>query len=335
MSFCLLSCVGTRKAVEDDYFLCDFAGHKTISVEDVEKTLEGSSEKNPVVETLLDRITDLSFPYKGFRLVEDKSGKVEIAEAVIKRKKGFRYIIYNKNKLQNIDLTKPNDVAATLGVLAHEIGHLTYGHGGSNYENELLADRYAGWVMKKLGVSRGNCIEALDRYIPQEEINGTSTHPPKRERLNAMTTGWDRADVDSRYKYSSCCDTSFYSVFEVEGIFFNKELNEGKPSFVDFTITTLDNEGKVVEEFGKQIRNHLKIKPIDGNQVVIFKGLGYAITNKRFSTMRFDICECGEPCDGINDERKCRTTFKTIKSISESLIIQYDDYGYMKLRFSK
>jgi hypothetical protein len=332
------ACVTQKQSGKEEFFYCDFEGKSTFDVEAFKNSVKLSSKTDGKIDTLLKKITELSFPYRGFDLIEDKSGNSRlVARAVIEKRTGYRYILYNKSKLLSIDLKDPEAEAAILGVLAHEIAHLNFGHGTSNHKFELLADTYSGWVQKKLGVSRGKCILSLHDYIPVGKEDGDAYHPPKKDRIPAMVLGWDMAVEDKKYRYSNCCDTSFYSYFTVEGLVFNKSLNEGKTSFVDFTIRTFDNEGKELEVFGGQIIHDQNIKIENNKPIILFEDLGWVIKNKRFTVMQFEICSCQQPCDGKGERsiRQCRTIQKHVKIITENLEIPFDKYGYLKLKFSK
>lgn len=329
--FFLGGCTFSKK-----YFSCDYYERGTSNSNEVFKILNGNKIENPALDSLVKILTSLSYPYKGFEVVYDNTGKVEVAKAVIDFYKGYRYIAINLDKFKSINLNNPNGSASVLGVLAHELAHLTYSHIKSSHKNELLADEFAGWLLNKLGVAREYCTQSLDDFIPQTKEEKTNTHPSKIDRKKAVYSGWDRANIDSEDKYSVCCDLSFYSSFTVEGLFLEKAVNGGNPCFVDITIATHNQKGEVVQEFGKQIRSNLIIKPEVGKPIVLFKNLSYVILDKRFYKFVISICECGEPCDGINDSRECPTITEILtKEIGETLEVQFEDYGYLKLRFKK
>jgi hypothetical protein len=335
---CFLGGCSFNKGAGNRYFACDYYGSTSIKSNEIFKIVNGNKVKSEALDSLIKVLTSLSFPYKGFEVAFDNTGKVEVAKAVIDNYKGYRYIIINANKFKGVDLKNPNEFASVLGVLAHELAHLTYSHGKSTHNNELLADRYAGWVLKKLGIDRGYCIQSLDDYIPQDKIEETSTHPSKGRRIEQMLAGWDRAEVDGRYRYSNCCDTSFFSYFNVEGLVFNQTLNEGKTSFVDFTIRTFDIEGKELEVFGGQIIHDQNIIVEDNKPVILFKDLGWVIKNKKFTTMQFEICSCQQPCDGVGGDRyrrQCRTIQRHVKVLTENYEVPLDKLGFLKLKFGK
>ena len=87
-----------------------------------------------------------------------------------------------------------------MSILAHEIGHHLSGHTitkkGSNPNDELEADKYSGFVLYKLGASLSDATYAI-RELGSE--NGSSTHPPKSERIRAISQGWNEANETRNY----------------------------------------------------------------------------------------------------------------------------------------
>ncbi|MDC6352369.1 hypothetical protein PP178_12470 [Zeaxanthinibacter sp. PT1] len=112
---------------------------------------------------------------------------------IVKDEKGNNvpYIIYDKNFLDQLAQESSTDWAA-IGVLAHEVGHLQSGHTinnrGSKPRWELEADRFLGFQLAKLGAS----LEQAQSTVSQTSEKGSSTHPPRAERLNAVEAGWLR-----------------------------------------------------------------------------------------------------------------------------------------------
>ncbi len=75
-------------------------------------------------------------------------------------------------------------------MMAHEIGHHLSGHtlthGSNRMKQELEADIFAGSVVARLG---GSLADARRLYMTLPK-RGTSTHPSRRERLEAVAVGW-------------------------------------------------------------------------------------------------------------------------------------------------
>lgn len=103
---------------------------------------------------------------------------------------GKRYILYNQYFMYRIKDQTKTDWAA-LSILAHEIGHHLSGHTlddiGSRPGKELEADRFAGYVLYKMGAQLDEALIAIETLASD---TGGATHPPKSARIAAMTNGW-------------------------------------------------------------------------------------------------------------------------------------------------
>jgi hypothetical protein len=116
------------------------------------------------------------------------------------------YIYYNAADINSLVLEAGTPWAADF-ILLHEIGHLHYGHpfenDGANpqeekqihYRQELEADKYAGFMLRRMKVSLADAQAAVRVY--QDELE-SSTHPPKAARLNAISEGWEESDRQIR-----------------------------------------------------------------------------------------------------------------------------------------
>ncbi len=107
----------------------------------------------------------------------------------------LRYIIYDKAFLNRVHAKTGTDWAA-ISILAHEIGHHLQGHTldglGSRPKSELQADKFSGFVLRKLGSSLKEAQAAIEEL---QSIEGSATHPPKIDRLNAIASGWQNANL--------------------------------------------------------------------------------------------------------------------------------------------
>ncbi len=123
---------------------------------------------------------------------EIKAANVENAAAIIYDNK--RYILYSQNFISQMQRATGTNWAA-ISILAHEIGHHLNGHtlafGGSRPSNELEADEFSGFVLRKMGASLTDAQAAI-RMLADDQ--GTSTHPPRSARLEAIAVGWKQAD---------------------------------------------------------------------------------------------------------------------------------------------
>ncbi|SOD96131.1 M48 family metalloprotease [Spirosoma fluviale] len=109
-----------------------------------------------------------------------------------------RYILYDPRLLSYTDI-KSGSYWSSMSILAHEIGHHLSGHTitskGSNPRDELEADKYSGFILYKLGATLDDATNAI-RTLGSE--TGSTTHPPKSERIEAITQGWNEAN-QTRY----------------------------------------------------------------------------------------------------------------------------------------
>ena len=148
-----------------------------------------SFQSDAEAEQVITNILDHSGLRPNFRI---QAAGVPNAAAVVRH--GKRYILYNQRFMRNMRRETGNKWAA-VSIMAHEIGHHLQGHtledGGSRPATELEADEYSGAMIQKLG---GNLDDAL---IAMETIGsdyGSITHPAKRDRLAAISSGFTRSE---------------------------------------------------------------------------------------------------------------------------------------------
>lgn len=102
-----------------------------------------------------------------------------------------RWIIYDNDFLEDID-AYASTKWASISVLAHEMGHHYYNHvissSGSTPPKEIEADAFSGYVMAKLGASLEQSLAAMQAIASDR---ASSSHPAKRDRLDAITRGWN------------------------------------------------------------------------------------------------------------------------------------------------
>ena len=103
-----------------------------------------------------------------------------------------RVIEYDPEFLRYIE--RNTDRWGPISVMAHEVAHHLQGHTvfgeGSTPPNELDADFYSGFILQQLGASLESA-QATMRLIG--DPIGSSSHPPQRERLQAIAMGWRKA----------------------------------------------------------------------------------------------------------------------------------------------
>ncbi|SIT85323.1 membrane-binding protein [Pontibacter indicus] len=124
---------------------------------------------------------------------EVRSANIENAAAVIHN--GKRYILYNEHFLDAINNAVHTDWAG-VSILAHEIGHHLNGHTlsrqGSNHADELEADEFSGFVLRKMGASLEEAQAAMQVLSDERS---SATHPGRSYRLAAISRGWGNADA--------------------------------------------------------------------------------------------------------------------------------------------
>jgi len=108
-----------------------------------------------------------------------------------------RYIIYDNSFLEDIDAYSSTRWAS-ISILAHEMGHHYYNHvisgQGSTPPREIEADAFSGYVMQKMGANLNESLAAMNAIATDQ---ASSSHPAKRDRLAAITRGWNTAKAET------------------------------------------------------------------------------------------------------------------------------------------
>lgn len=120
--------------------------------------------------------------------------------------KGKPFILYNPdflNKVKRLNFSKANLPGAddkdweTLTILAHELGHHINNHlinpepDATQREMELEADETAGFIIYLMG---GSLMQAqLAYYNLNVSDKGDYEHPPRKQRLDIVSKGWNNA----------------------------------------------------------------------------------------------------------------------------------------------
>ena len=106
---------------------------------------------------------------------------------------GFRYIVYDKDFLNNL-ANNGNRTVIITSVISHEIAHHLQGHtiNNTNIKNrkydELESDKFAGYISAKLGYSLNDALAFINSL---KTINNSPTHPNKSDRLIAVQSGYE------------------------------------------------------------------------------------------------------------------------------------------------
>lgn len=160
---------------------CSYYG---MPVEDVIYGFESSMEALTAVDNIL-RHVGLK------RNFEVRAANVPNAAAVISNDK--RYILYSQSFISMINSTTGSRWSA-ISILAHEIGHHLNGHTlertGSRPPIELEADEWSGFILAKMGATLREAQLAMSTIASPQ---GSSTHPGRSARLEAIAVGWNKA----------------------------------------------------------------------------------------------------------------------------------------------
>ncbi|GAA4008528.1 hypothetical protein GCM10022408_20850 [Hymenobacter fastidiosus] len=107
---------------------------------------------------------------------------------------GHRYLLYNPQFVATVNRAGRTDWAG-ISILAHEMGHHLNGHtllaGGSKPADELEADEFSGFVLRKMGASLAESQAAM-AVISDDAAS--LTHPGRANRLTAISQGWQQAN---------------------------------------------------------------------------------------------------------------------------------------------
>ena len=119
---------------------------------------------------------------------------------------GRPYILYNSEFLKSVKSLNftttsiPSNMTnwETISVLAHEIAHhlnyhLVNSHPDATFQSmELEADETTGFILYKLGATLDESQRAM--RSASVSIEGSYTHPPRAQRLDAIRKGWEKAE---------------------------------------------------------------------------------------------------------------------------------------------
>ena len=125
------------------------------------------------------------------------SGPVPNAAAVIlldDKRVPRRVIAFNPQFMDAATRLAGGNAWGPISVMAHEIAHHLSGHtivpGGSRPEIELEADKFSGFVLRKMGAP---LADATRMILAIGTDHATPTHPAKAQRVAAIREGWAQA----------------------------------------------------------------------------------------------------------------------------------------------
>ena len=146
-------------------------------------------QRDPRIDEMIEEIVGVTGLAKNFEVYS--SPDVGNAAAWVEGNK--RMIVYNPNFMNDM-LSQTGTDWSVRSILAHEVGHHLQGHtiqgGGSRPDIELEADSYSGAAVRWLGGSLEEAQVAMSVLAPER---GSSTHPGRRDRLAAISSGWEDA----------------------------------------------------------------------------------------------------------------------------------------------
>ena len=103
-----------------------------------------------------------------------------------------RLLLYNPSFMDDMRQASGSSWSG-ISIMAHEVGHHLNDHTidarGSRPPIELEADKFSGGVLQKLGAT----LEQAQAVISTFPERGSSTHPGRRDRLEAIRAGWQES----------------------------------------------------------------------------------------------------------------------------------------------
>tara|TARA_R110001632_G_scaffold105839_2_gene215441 strand:+ start:9319 stop:10743 length:1425 start_codon:yes stop_codon:yes gene_type:complete len=164
---------------------------------------------------------------------------------------GNRYILYDKKFMQLI--TQYTNNWSNMFILAHEVGHHINGHTRDvalgavlndsslqeQRQEELEADKFAGFVLAKLGASLNQTIAAID-LISSNSDDRYSTHPNKNKRIEAIKEGYsggatritNNQNSSSNNKRSSTSISGYWTKEKIESLPFSDGSEPSNRAYV-------------------------------------------------------------------------------------------------------
>lgn len=151
----------------------------------IKRSFESDKEAIAIFREIL---SATGIPGVAERILVRASADVPNAEALI-GEDGKRYILYNATFMQELQ-SKTRKYWSQVFVVAHEVGHHIAGHldfDGQNHQVELEADRFAGFILGRMGASHDDGLAAARMVGTEKE---TETHPSRDQRVQAVSLGW-------------------------------------------------------------------------------------------------------------------------------------------------
>jgi len=110
---------------------------------------------------------------------------------------GFRYIVYDGKEFNTEGYLRWH----MYNSLSHEIGHLIqWGVRRSDWEKELFADRFAGFITSRLNGRLDNALSLTEHL----SFTGSKSHPPRIMRKKAFEEGWRAGEAEKAREGQKC-----------------------------------------------------------------------------------------------------------------------------------
>lgn len=208
--------------------------------------LEAANQKaiDDILKTI--GITNANFVTKSCRNINNALAYYDIYQQI-------RYILIDEKFVYN--LNPQNYKWSSVFVLAHEIAHHLSGHtvilttdNNKKRQNELDCDKFAGFVIRKLGGSIEN-LKKVVISIPHAKDN-TGSHPTLENRLASAIAGYNMGIEEEKSilnKYSKVLEEYF------EKKLYEKSISLAREHFYDYLSS---NEKSKLEE---SLNYYLKI----------------------------------------------------------------------------
>jgi hypothetical protein len=90
---------------------------------------------------------------------------------------------------------EPDETSMLYAIMAHELGHIEhhdYTRTVSSVTKELEADRFSGYTLERMGISRGNITPFYS--LGGDEFSGVHDHGFSNQRISAFDKGWKEAE---------------------------------------------------------------------------------------------------------------------------------------------
>jgi hypothetical protein len=91
---------------------------------------------------------------------------------------------------------EPDKTSMIYAIMAHELGHIEHHDyertNVSSVDKELEADRFSGYTLSRMGISRGNITPFYS--LGGDEFSGVHDHGFSNERIAAFNRGWKEAE---------------------------------------------------------------------------------------------------------------------------------------------